>query len=191
MALVYLLNDLVQRSKIKKMAGFHSVFEPHLSGVFQKLSTKALTAIDLQATLKVLDVWKHRELYPPSALAEWRQVLQQPSEALESSDAITLRDFKQFKIPGTKLLNHQKIQSQFGLWLQLAEQIHATRQDNEQISHNFAKIEDIMKRGAAATSDDFKEADCCFQEIELAVTRVMQMAYVPALQRYTEAHTKM
>ena len=48
-----------------------------------------------------------------------------------------------------------------------------------------------MKKGAAATSDDFKEADCCFQEIELAVTRVMQMAYVPALQRYTEAHTKM
>jgi regulator of Ty1 transposition protein 103 len=60
--LIYLANDLIQRSKIKGTTDFWLLFKPTLSPVLSKLMMRT-TAIESQAILKVIEVWQNRQVY--------------------------------------------------------------------------------------------------------------------------------
>lgn len=68
LALVYLANDLIQRSKIKGNTNFWQIFKPELTQTLERLMLK-VNAIDSQAILKVVDVWKNRQVYDDEFLS--------------------------------------------------------------------------------------------------------------------------
>ena len=68
MSYIYLANDLIQRSKIKNQKPeFWSIFQPHLEEALTALLDVKSCKLDSQQKLdilKVIDVWKQRNVYP-------------------------------------------------------------------------------------------------------------------------------
>ena len=89
--LVYLANDLIQRSKIKGTTEFWTLFKPALAPVFQKLLLKA-TAIDSQGIIKVIEVWKNRQVYDADFLVTLQQPIQSVEDVEEPSTFIRKSD---------------------------------------------------------------------------------------------------
>ena len=65
---MYLANDLIQRSKIKKIEPeFWKFFQDHLEEVLLRLFNPLETKLDSQQKfdlMKVIDVWRQRTVYP-------------------------------------------------------------------------------------------------------------------------------
>ena len=68
MSYIYLANDLIQRSKIKNQKPeFWSIFQPYLEEALTALLDVKSCKLDSQQKLdilKVIDVWKQRNVYP-------------------------------------------------------------------------------------------------------------------------------
>ena len=99
LALLYLANDLIQRSKIKKQSDFHSKFKPHLPHVFSRLVSEGITAINQQSISKIIDVWANRDVYPKEVLEGLQATLTKKvaaasQEEVVVDDRVLLSDFK-------------------------------------------------------------------------------------------------
>ena len=88
--MVYLANDLIQRSKISGHTGFHAKFQPILPSVFDRLMTK-INAIDESSIKKVIDVWRNRKVYPKEFLDSLKTI--SVSDEPHPVEPIKLKDF--------------------------------------------------------------------------------------------------
>ena len=92
LALVYLANDLIQKSKIKKTADFNDWFYGVIAEVLVQLKDR-VSDHELKAMIKVVDVWLNRKIYEKDWLESLKHKLTAFAVEVPDGDIIKLADF--------------------------------------------------------------------------------------------------